>query len=75
MADEKSVWVIQTHEGWGEGADVLGVFASEEAARTALEKRPNMEVFTAGGQLRGRPVDENAYPHTWAVAEKYQVEG
>ena len=74
MTDVEFVWVIQTHEGWGEGADVLGVYASEQAARTALEKQPNMEVYTKEGRLSGRPVDEDAYPYTWATVEKYQVE-
>lgn len=82
------VWVITTHEGHGENADVMGVYASDDAARRALEARPNMRVHVTGdglpecdyshstppGMIVGEPVDEHRYPHVWAVAEKYQVE-
>lgn len=75
MTGEQFVWVIQTHEGHGESADVLGVYVSEQAAREALGKQRNMEAYTDHlGQLRGRPVDEHAYPHTWAAVEKYRLE-
>lgn len=69
------VWVITTHEGYGEGADVMGVYASPEAARLALEKAPNMRVTEKDGTVRGEPVDERRYPRRWAVVEKYRLEG
>lgn len=68
------VWVITTHTGYGEGADVMGVYASPERARAALEAEPNMRVTEERGQVRGKPVDEGRHPRIWAVAEKYQVE-
>jgi hypothetical protein len=67
------VWVITTHEGWGEAADVMGVYATPEAARAALEAAPNMKVTEEHGGQRGVPVDEDLYPHTWARIEKHQV--
>lgn len=81
------VWVVTTHTGHGEGADVMGVYASQEAARAALEDRPNMRVYITPdpdaeysrqvprGTLVGDPVDESKYPHVWAVAEEYEVHG
>ena len=78
MAVDEFVWVIETHEGYGEDAGVLGVYVSEQAARAALEKRPNMEVCTEKRQdgrtsLKGYPVDEDAYPHTWATVTKHRL--
>lgn len=80
--------MITTHTGWGEGADVMGVYATPEAARAALERQPNMRVHAIGdghadcdryhpglaGAVIGEPVDEDVYPCQWAAVEKYQVE-
>lgn len=73
MADAEFVWVITTHDGYGEGADVMGVYATPEAARAALEAAPNMRVLETRGRVHGVPVEEQRYPHTWAQVEKYQL--
>ena len=76
MAADEFVWVIEAHEGWGEGAWIEGVYATGEAARGALEKRADVEVYTTPqGQAAARPVDEEARPRMYAVVNKYQVEG
>lgn len=74
VAADEFVWVIEAHEGYGEGAWIDGVYASEEAARAALEKRTDVEVYTQDGQLAARPVDEEATPRMYAVVSRYQVE-
>ena len=66
--------MITAHEGHGEGTYVMGVYASPQAVRAALEKAPNMRVVEKDGKVSGVPVDEDRYPHEWAFAEKYQVE-
>lgn len=69
MTATNEVWVVQTHRGWGEEADVMGVYATEEAARAALEKLPNMTVTADdSGYLRGEG------DRLYAKAEKYEVE-
>jgi hypothetical protein len=85
----QTVWVIETHTGHGENAYVMGVYASQEAARTALEAQPNMRVHAVGdstpecgyshlaqaGTVVGEPVDENGCPHVWAVVTPMEVHG
>jgi len=66
------VWVVTTHDG--ENADIMGVYASPEAARAAMEKAPNMRVLETRGRVHGVPVDEQRLPHEWAEVEKRQVE-
>jgi hypothetical protein len=41
--------VVTTHTGHGEDADVMGVYASPDAARAALEAQKNMLVYVIGG--------------------------
>jgi hypothetical protein len=67
------VWVITAHVGHGEDSYVMGVYASPEAARAALEKAPNMAVTEEDGQVLGRPADEQRYPREWAIVDKHQV--
>ncbi len=65
--------MIEAHEGHGEGAYVMGVYATPEAAQAALEKAPNMQVYEKDGQIRGKPVDKRLRPHEWAFVGKYPV--
>ena len=82
------VWVITTHTGHGENAGVMGVYATFDGARAALEAQPNMRVYVVGdpgepddprlerdGTLVGDPADEHKYPYVWAAVKAMKVHG
>ena len=74
----EEVWVVTTHTGWGEDADVMGVYVSKEAAQDAMEAQPNMRVcdkLDTPGEVCGEPIDKNRRPHVWALAEPMKVQG
>lgn len=59
MSDELTVWVVETHSGHGEDADVLGVYRSREAAWDAIKALPDVTAYMDGnGNVRGRPKNE-----------------
>jgi len=71
MAVDEFVWVIEADEDWQHKGAIQGVYATEEAARSALEKRADVQAFFTN-RLITRPANGNAYPRMYA--NRYRVE-
>lgn len=76
------VWVVETWEAHGEGAAVLGVYVSREAAFEAVNAQPNMTAYVDyDGVLLGRPRrmtrgwGMNWEPVRWALGRPHKVQG
>ena len=70
------VWVVTSHDGWGEGHDVDGVYVSLPAAQKAV-RRANKGVVFHGDTKASRVADDDPGEHIapFIAIKEYDLQG